>query len=80
MDNTLTDDILKVTALLYFTEALQQQQFEDCKALILAAKELGAEQAEIQEVIAAYLRGDQGGGNREAHRVKNRLRSIKEKK
>ncbi len=52
----LADEVLKVTALLYLEDALVKQEFEDCKELIETAKELGAEQADITDVITAYLR------------------------
>ncbi len=63
----LEDEVLKVSALLYFKEALVRQEYETCAELAAAAKEHGAEQSEINEVIAAYLQ-----------RPVNRLRALKE--
>ena len=75
----LKDEVLKVSALLYFREALVKQEYEICAELAAAARELGVGQGEISEVIAAYLRGDKAGGS--AGRTKqpvNRLRALKE--
>lgn len=55
------DKALKTTSLLYFKEALIKEQYEDCAELIHTAKRLGAEQDEISEVIAEYLRTLKGG-------------------
>ena len=63
----LEDEVLKVSALLYFKEALVRQEYETCAELAAAAKEHGAEQSEINGVIAAYLQ-----------RPVNRLRALKE--
>lgn len=71
------DEIFKVTALVYFKDALVKQEYESCKELITLAKKFGAEQNEIDEVIAGFLRGDQAGGRNEANRIKN-LHVLKE--
>ena len=72
------DGILKVTALVYFKEALQQQEYETCAQLVSIAKKFGASQEEIQDTIAALLQGDKPGGQNEAQKGKNRLGFLKE--
>ena len=69
-----SDEIFKVTALLYFKEALAAQKYEDCEELVGIARKLGARQGEIDEMIAAHLRGDKPGGRNEARQGINRLR------
>ena len=66
------DEILKVTALLYLKEALFKEEYEDCKELVDSARKFGAQQGEINEVIAVYLR-DKAGGQSGANREKSRL-------
>ncbi len=51
-----SDQILKVTALLYFKEALIAQEYEVCQELITTARQFGASQGEISTVITAYLK------------------------
>ena len=51
-----SEQILKVTALLYLKEALITQQYETCPELIEAAKNYGADQNDISAVIADYLK------------------------
>jgi len=46
--------------------------------LAAAARELGAQQGEIDEAIAAHLRGDQANAPNEAKQPVNRLRALKE--
>lgn len=74
------DQVLKVTALSYLQEALLGQEYENCAQLVEISKEFGASQGEIRELIAAFLQGDQPGGQSEAKPWKNRLKSLKEKK
>jgi len=75
-NNPITrDETLKVTALVYFKEALVKQEFEECAELIKAAKRFGAQQAEISDVIAEYARGVEGGRQDEADQVGGRLQS-----
>ena len=64
-----TDQILKVTALLYLKEALVAQKYETCQELIDTAKKLGVEQGDISAVIADYLNTDTTARQR-----RNRLR------
>ncbi|MDE2027562.1 MAG: hypothetical protein KGK03_01895 [Candidatus Omnitrophica bacterium] len=52
------DQLLKVTALLYFKEALVTQKFETCRELVDAAKGAGATQGDISTVIADYLQAE----------------------
>jgi hypothetical protein len=70
------DEIFKVTALLYFKDALVKQEFESCKELVDIAKQYGAEQSEIDEVVTGFLRGDKTAG-KQANRIKN-LQLLKE--
>ncbi|MCR4336373.1 MAG: hypothetical protein NUV91_01005 [Candidatus Omnitrophica bacterium] len=67
-----SDEVLKVTTLLYLQEALLKEKYEGCKELIEIAKKFGAQQSEIKEVIAAYIR-DKAGGQNGANRNKKRL-------
>jgi hypothetical protein len=72
------EPVLKTSALLYFKEALGRQEYESCAELAAAARELGAQQGEIDEAIAAHLRGDQAGAPDEGKQPVNRLRALKE--
>ena len=74
------NELLKVTALLYFKDALAQQEYESCAELVGSAKGFGAEQGEIDEVIALYLRGGKAGGPNEANRIKAHLQTLREGK
>jgi len=60
------DEVLKVTTLLYFKEALLRERYEDCAELIRIAKGFGAEQSEISGVIAESNRGMKGSWINEA--------------
>ena len=51
------DKILKATALMYLKEALVKEVYEDCPELIQNAKDFGAEQKEISELIAEHITG-----------------------
>jgi hypothetical protein len=42
---------VKVTALFYLREALLDERYEDCPAAIEIAKEFGAQEFEIQDLI-----------------------------
>ena len=66
------DEILKVTALLYLKEALLKEEYEGCQELVDSARKFGAQQGEINEVIAVTLR-DKAGGSSEVNREKSRL-------
>ena len=66
------NEILKVTALLYLKEALFREEYEGCQELVDSARKFGAQQGEINEVIAVYLR-DKAGGQSEANQKKSRL-------
>ena len=56
-----SDQILKLTALLYLKEALIAQKYESCQELIDAAKNLGANSGDISAVIAEYLNAGNPG-------------------
>ena len=56
-----SDQILKVTALLYLKEALVAQDYESCPELIDTAKNLGVDPGDISGVIADYLNADNPG-------------------
>ena len=42
---------VKLTALLYLKEALRKERYEECPQLILVAKEFGAQDREIEELL-----------------------------
>jgi len=65
-----SDQILKVTALLYLKEALIAQEYESCQELIDTAKNLGVNAGDISAVIADYLNANNPGRQKG-----NRLRS-----
>ena len=44
-------DPVKLTALLYLREALQKQDYEECVQFISVAKEFGAQEREIEELL-----------------------------
>ena len=71
-------EVLKVTALVYFQEALQNQEYEACPKLIGLAQQYGADKSEIDEIITGYLKGQKAGGYKGANRIKTRLYSLKE--
>ena len=72
------DELLKTTSLLYFKEALRNQQFEQCPALIQTAKRFGAVNADIRKVINEYNKRGQAGRRNEADpAVGGRLRFLK---
>jgi hypothetical protein len=50
-----SDQILKVTALLYLKEAIIAQEYESCRELIDIAKNLGAVPGDISAVIKDSL-------------------------
>ncbi len=65
-----SDQLLKLTALLYLKEALVDQRFESCRELIDTAKNVGVSQGDISAVIADYLNAGNPGRQKT-----NRLRS-----
>jgi hypothetical protein len=71
------DELLKVTALVYFKDALVKQEFEACEELIALAKNFGASTSEVTDVIISFIRGDKTSGGRETNRIKN-LQLLKE--
>lgn len=72
------EDALKVTALLYLGEALEEERFESCAELIATALELGASQSEISETITLYVQGRRSTKSSEAKVQQNRLRVLME--
>ena len=44
-------DPVKLTALLYLREALQAQRYEECAQFIATAREFGAQEREIEELL-----------------------------
>lgn len=50
------DELLKVTALQYLADALTREQFEDCAQLIGTAKQYGASENDVKEILTAYIR------------------------
>lgn len=69
------NEIFKVTALVYLNEALLAQEYESCGELVKSAKEFGAVQSEIDEVITMSLRGKKPVGTTGQNRVKLTVRS-----
>ena len=49
--NRLTQMPLKMTALIYLRDALLNERYELCADIIAAAKDLGAEDAEIRDIL-----------------------------
>ena len=70
------NELLKVTSLLYFKDALLKQEYESCQELLDSAKNFGAEQSEIDEAIASYSRSGKPGGQNGANRIKSHLHSL----
>ena len=69
------DEVLKTTSLLYFKEALFNEEYEDCKELVWIAKRFGARKDDIRKVIADSNRGVRVGRGNEAKKGKGgRLR------
>ena len=56
-----SEDARKAISLLYFEEALYKEQYEECPALVEAAKGFGAEASEINKIIAKHLKGNKYG-------------------
>ena len=44
-------DPVKLTALLYFREALIRQRYEECPLFVFIAREFGAQEREIEELL-----------------------------
>jgi hypothetical protein len=65
-----TDQLLKLTALVYLNEALVAQEYETCQELVDTAKSLGINPSDISAVIADYLNPKNPGRQKN-----NRLRS-----
>lgn len=54
----VADGVLKATSLIYFKEALVNEQYEDCADFIRTAQSFGAQQSEISRIIAEVIRTD----------------------
>lgn len=52
----LADEVLKITALLYFYEALVDEEFEEAIDILDSAREFGANEKEVQGIIIEALR------------------------
>lgn len=72
------NEVLKETALLYFSEALFSQAYEECPQLVDLAKKFGANKSEIDEVVTDYIEGRKPRGQNGANQGQNRLRVLKE--
>lgn len=68
-----SNEVLKETALLYLSDALIKQSFEECAQLIELAKQFGALESEVSEAITDYLEGRKTGGLNGANAKTNRL-------
>lgn len=62
-----SNEVLKLTSLIYLKEALLAQQYEDCAGLIRDAKGFGAEQAEISALLVDVFRERKADVNNEAN-------------
>jgi hypothetical protein len=60
------NEVLKATALLYLSEALQSEEYETCAELVAIAKGFGASQGDISAVIAELNTGLKTGVRIEA--------------
>ena len=67
-----TDAMLKVTALQYLKDALLKEEYESCRELLERARNFGAQEGEIAELLAAASQ-NKGGEPGEASRGNNRL-------
>ena len=56
-----SDSFLKVTALLYLKEAVLKEEYESCDELAENARNYGADEGEIREVLAAAVQEKRGG-------------------
>ena len=77
---TTADEVLQLTALLYFQEALLNEEYESCQELVDIARGFGVQSSDIKQVIAAVFPKSKAGGLNEANPKKNRLRLLKEDK
>jgi hypothetical protein len=68
------DEVLKATALIYFKEALFNEQYEDCRKLVRLAKRFGARQEDVRQVIAESNRGVVIGPGKADNDLGGRLR------
>ena len=73
-DLVVYDRVLKATSLLYFKDALLNQQYEDCAELIRTAKSFGAQPGEISRIIAEATGTDTGRNG--AYRAKGERRFL----
>ncbi len=73
-----SNELIKVTSLLYFKEALMSQEFETCKELLAIARKAGAVQGDIDGVVSQFLDGYRAAGSSGASQSNNRLRVLKE--
>lgn len=60
------EDVLKVTALHYFAEALYKENYEECNGLARTAKEFGAGKRDIQRIVTRYVKWVKGFRDLEA--------------
>lgn len=67
VNQPLPDNTLKVTALLYFKEALVKEQYETCAELLQSARGYGANPNEIHAVIDEVFGKGKGRRRKEAN-------------
>lgn len=73
------DETLKKTSLLYFQDALLNEQYENAADLLVSAKNLGVSEDEIQVVIAEVILKLNGKlCSSGAEQTTNRLQQYKE--
>lgn len=74
-----SDETLKTTSLLYFQDALLNEQYENAVELLASARNLGASEDEIQVTIAEVILKLNGKmKSNGAERYNNRLQNVKE--
>ncbi|MCB9772178.1 MAG: hypothetical protein H6754_06470 [Candidatus Omnitrophica bacterium] len=64
-----SNEVLKLTSLIYLKEALLAQRYEDCAELIRDAKGFGAEQVEISALLVEVFRGRKTDADSEAKQI-----------
>lgn len=72
------NELLKVTALLYFQEALARQEYEQCPALLKTARRFGARRTEIAQAIDEVQKGRAVWQKEDDVQLGGRLRFIEE--
>lgn len=64
----------------YFKEALENEEYEFCQGFIDQALFAGANDAQIDEIIDLFLKGDAKASAQKNRIAKNRLKILSQKK